>query len=250
MKKPGITGILLLIFFSLSIRGFSQVNTNQKALWYGYTFHVPLTNKWYNETELMERHWVDPLVQSQLFIRTRFLRQISPFFNYGLGGSMFLFHIHPGSNLLNFNLPELRPHGEINLKAEIAGISLNNRLSGELRFFQNTNAEKTITEPGFNFTAARIRYRLQAILPLASLKDEKSLKLKIANEIMAMGGGDLEELAFDQNRVSADLSFSFSPALSMDLGYVNWHQSKTRGGYLDQHILRTVVKHQLKSAKK
>ncbi|GAB2483910.1 DUF2490 domain-containing protein [Algoriphagus taiwanensis] len=250
MKKPGITGILLLLFLSLSFRGFSQEKTNQKALWYGYTFHVPLTNKWYNETEVMERHLVDPLVQSQFFIRTRFHKKISPFLNYGLGGSMFLFHIPTSSDLANFNLPELRPQGELNLHAKVAGISLTNRLRGELRFFQNTNPEYTESEPGFNFTAARIRYRLQAILPLANLKDEKSLKLKIANEIMAMGGGDLEELAFDQNRISADLSFSFSSALSLDLGYVNWHQSKTHGGYLDQHILRTVVKHQLKSAKK
>ena len=87
-------------------------------------------------------------------------------------------------------------------------------------------------------------------MQLASLKDEKSLKLKVADEFMAMGGGDLEELAFDQNRVSPDLSFSFSPELSLDLGYVNRYQSKTRGGYLDQHILKMVVKHQLKSAKK
>lgn len=86
---------------------------------------------------------------------------------------MFLFHIHTDSNLLNFNLPELRPQGELNLKAEIAGISLNNRLSGELRFYLNMNTENTVTELGLNFTATRIRYQLQAILQLASLKDEK-----------------------------------------------------------------------------
>lgn len=38
---------------------------------------------------------------------------------------------------------------------------------------------------------------------------------------MTMGGGDLEELALDQNQFSADLSFSFYPVLSLDLGYLN-----------------------------
>lgn len=248
MRSPRLTLLILLLFTTLE--SLAQESSDQKSLWYGYTLQAPLSNKWFNETELMERHLVGPFLQSQFFIRTRFHKKVTPFFNYGLGGSMFLFHIPTGSDLSNFNLPELRPQGELNLRSKVAGISVNNRLRGELRFFQNTNTEYTASEPGFNFTAARIRYRLQAILPLANLKDEKSLKLKIANEIMAMGGGDLEELAFDQNRISADLSFSFSPALSLDLGYVNWHQSRTHGGYLDQHILRTVVKHQLKSAKK
>jgi hypothetical protein len=251
MKKPAITTTLVAILLSMiSFLGYSQENEIKKALWYGYIVKVPVSSRWYNETEVMERHFIDPFLQSQFLVRTRFHKEISGKSNFGFGGSVFLFYVPQTSYQSSFTLPELRPHGEYNFKANLGPVDLENRLRGELRFFKNTNEPKTELENGFHFGAARFRYRLQAVLPIAKISEKKSLKFKLADELMAMVGGTVDGLSFDQNRISADFSISFSPLLSLDLGYVNWFQSKPSGGYLEQHILRTVLKHQLHASKK
>lgn len=243
---------LLLLFF-LALPAFytpavGQNSTNQ-ALWYGYTINADLSKKWFNETELMERHLVNPFEQSQFLIRTRFHKRISPRMNYGLGGSIFLFHKNGSINQPSFTQPELRPHGEFNFKTSISSMEIENRIRGELRYFQNTNMTNTDLIEGYHFAAARLRYRLQAIFSLAKISDNKSLKLKVADELMAMAGGKMNQFTFDQNRISADLSLEVSKKISFDFGYVNWFQAKPSGGFLEQHILRTVVKHQLSSTK-
>lgn len=248
--KPKITSLLSILFIFLVVPPLAKAQkvTNQ-ALWYGYTFGTTINSKWSNETELMERHLINPFQQSQFLIRTRFHKTVTAQSNIGLGGSVFFFHI-PTSHLQSaFTLPEIRPHGEYNFKANLGPIDLENRLRGELRFFQNTNEQKTELKDGYHFATTRVRYRLQAMLPIARFSEKKSLKLKVANEFMAMAGGTYQKLTFDQNRISTDLSMSFSPQLSLDLGFVNWYQAKSSGGHLEQHLLRTVIKHQLKSNK-
>lgn len=235
--------ILLVHFYTQT----AAQTVSQQAIWYGYNIRSSLTEKWYNETELMERHLINPFLQSQFFVRTRFHKNLNPNTNYGLGGSVFLFHHSVKSK---FNQPEFRPHGELNLRAKMGTMNLENRFRGELRFFQNIDQQTEQLENGHHFAAARFRYRLQALFSILQWSKTKSLNFKVANEIMAMAGGQVNQMTFDQNRISADLSIRFSPQMSLDLGYVNWHQARTQGGYLDQHILRTVIKHQLGTSKK
>ncbi len=40
------------------------------------------------------------------------------------------------------------------------------RYRAETRFFQNTNQEKTELEAGFCYGNVRLRYRLQAVIPI------------------------------------------------------------------------------------
>lgn len=244
--------LLLLITFlgwNSAISALGQVQTKQ-LLWYGYTFSADLGPRWFLETEIMERHLVNPLEQSQFLIRTRFHKKLTQKMNVGFGGSLFLFH-KPGSNThLSFTQPELRPHGEVNLRSSLGSVAIENRWRGEFRFFQNTNFPVTELQEGFHYSAARFRYRLQAIVSLAKFAETKILRLKLANEVMAMAGGRMERITFDQNRISADLSVDISPKISLDLGYVNWYQAKSTGGFLEQHIFRSVLKHQLTPAKR
>jgi hypothetical protein len=65
-----------------------------------------------------------------------------------------------------------------------------------------------------------------------------------------MAGGKMNQITFDQNRISADLSMEVSKKISFDFGYVNWFQAKSTGGFLEQHIFRTILKHQLGSSKR
>lgn len=239
----------LLLLWKSTYLAFSQVETKQ-LLWYGYMFSADLSPKWFHETEVMERHTINPFEQSQFLIRTRFHKKLTQKMNVGFGGSLFLFH-KPGSNThLSFTQPELRPHGEVNLRSSLGSVAIENRWRGEFRFFQNTNFPVTELQEGFHYSAARFRYRLQAIVSLAKFAETKILRLKLANEVMAMAGGRMVRITFDQNRISADLSMDISPKISLDLGYVNWYLAKSTGGFLEQHIFRSVLKHQLTPAKR
>jgi hypothetical protein len=80
---------------------------------------------------------------------------------------------------------------------------------------------------------------------LAKPWGEKTLNLKLAEEIMGMIGGDYSEFTFDQNRISADLSLELSRNIQLELGYVYLHQARNSGGFLDQHIFRTYLRHTL-----
>lgn len=239
----------LLLLWKSTYLAFSQVETKQ-LLWYGYMFSADLSPKWFHETEVMERHTINPFEQSQFLIRTRFHKKLSQKINNGLGGSVFLFHKSNSLGQNPFTQPELRPHGELNFKTSLGFMEIENRIRGELRYFHNTNLVKSELTEGYHFAATRLRYRIQAIFSLAKFSDGKSLKLKAADELMVMAGGKMDQLTFDQNRISADLSMEVSKKISLDFGYVNWFQSKSTGGYLEQHILRTILKHQLGSSKR
>lgn len=249
MKSKTI--LFLFSFFQLLNSTFPVFGQDQirKQLWYGYAFSTDFSPSWFNETELMERHTVNPFEQSQFLIRTRFHKKINPKINVGLGGSLFLFHRQNSKTLPSFSQPELRPHGEFNLRTSIGPLNFENRWRGELRYFQNTNLLGTELQEGYHFAAVRFRYRLQAIIPVAILAETKALKLKLADEVMAMAGGKINQITFDQNRISIDFSMDISSKISLDLGYVNWYQANSSGGFLKQHIVRTVLKHQLTLSK-
>lgn len=239
----------LLLLWKSTYSAFSQVETKQ-LLWYGYTFSADLSPRWFHETEVMERHTINPFEQSQFLIRTRFHKKLNQKMNLGFGGSLFLFHKQGSNTQPPFTQPELRPHGEFNLRSSLGSVAIENRWRGELRFFQNINLPMTELQEGYHYSAARFRYKLQTIFSLAKLAETKTLRLKLANEVMAVAGGRMEKITFDQNRISADLSMEISSKISLDLGYVNWYQAKSSGGFLEQHIVRSVLKHQLSSSKR
>jgi hypothetical protein len=248
--KPYIQLILVCLFVLLiGVNPIKGQDIPQRLIWYGYTLNVNLSPEWVNETEFMERHFVNPFEQSQFLVRTRFHKKVSEKMNYGLGGSLFLFHKSGSKDYQAFTQPEFRPHSELNFRTGIGQLAFENRFRGELRYFQNLHSSKKELSDGYHFSAARFRYRLQAIFPLLIFSGEKSLKLKLADEFMAMAGGRVKQVSFDQNRISADLSIDFSSRITLDFGYVNWFQSKSTGGYLEQHIFRTVLKHQLNFTK-
>lgn len=225
-------------------------DTNKTAIWYGYFFTIPVDKKWYVVTEIQERHFVAPFSQNQFLVRTRLHRILGKNWDASTGSSIFLIHRKGSFENDDFNRPELRPHLELSYKSNLNFITLEQRLRAEARFFQNLNQTRDGLGEGFSFQAFRFRYRLQAAIPIAKIKGEKSMKLKIADEVMGQTGGDFEGLTFDQNRISADLSFEVTSNLLVEVGYVYWHQSLPSAGYLDQHIFRTYLRHRIDLSKK
>lgn len=250
MKIP----LILFAFVFLSVSSFQNrvlaQTTSQTALWYGYFFTIPLNQSWYTVTEIQERLTVNPLQQNQFLVRTRLHRTIGRVWDLSAGMSLFLHHRSANQELGEFEWPEIRPHLEATLKTKLGKIPLDHRVRGEARFYKNLNTETGLPDEGMFFRGFRARYRIQATFPLAELPKGRSLHFKLADEVMAMAGGEIGAVAWDQNRITGDFSLGFSPNLQLELGYVYWHQKRESGGFLDQHIIRTVVRQRLDFSKK
>lgn len=247
-KKFRFLLFLASCFIGFGFSSFGQ-SIKEQAVWYGYFFTIPLSQKWHNVTEFQERHLVRPLQQNQLMVRTRFHRNLGKSLDASTGLSLFLHHRIGTLENDDINWPEIRPHFDITLKTKLRKLTLDQRFRGEMRFFQNFNPNHEGLQEGFFFRAFRNRYRLQASILLAKLWGEKIVNLKLAEEIMGKVGGSYSGITFDQNRVSADFSLELSRNIQLELGYVYWHQASNSGGFLDQHIFRTYLRHTLDFAK-
>lgn len=249
--KVQLAPLALFLFTILSVSNSLRAqDITKSSLWYGYFFTIPVDQNWYTVTEIQERHFVAPFSQNQFLVRTRLHRTWGKNWDASTGFSLFLNHREGSSENDNFNWPELRPHLDITLKSQINRITMEQRTRVEARFFQNLDPTSDGLAEGFFFRTFRFRYRLQGTIPIAKIKGEKPLKLKIADEIMGQAGGELENLTFDQNRISADVSFDLFPNFQVEMGYVFWHQAIPSGGYLDQHIFRTYLRHRIDLSRK
>ena len=241
-----VVGFLILLNLFLPLVGEAQRQvTQQESLWWGYFFTVPINETWYNFTEIQERHFVSPVFQNQFLIRTRFHRHIGEKWDGSFGMALFL-NNRPGDDVQeDFTQPELRPHVEMEYKTVLGKLGFEHRFRSEVRFFKELNDSKTGLGETYDLTTFRFRYRIQFSILLKKLDENRSIKLKFGDEIMVMAGGKLGPMVFDQNRIYADLSFELNPALTLELGYVNWFQSDQTGGFLERHIIRTTLRHEL-----
>jgi hypothetical protein len=241
MKPPRL--ILFLCFWaSVPFLTLAQ-HPKQQVIWYGYFITLPISENWYNVTEIQNRQLILPFQQSQFLIRTRFHRSWSSKWDTSIGFSTF-FH-HRERPLINddFNWPEGRPHLDITYKSKLGLLAIEHRIRGEARFYQRLSPKNELDE-GFFFLGFRYRYRFQMSIPLA-----KAFQLKLANELMAMSAGTTGGLTFDQNRVYSDLVYAISPQLQLELGYIHLFQQTGKEQFLRQDILRINLRHQLKKRK-
>lgn len=247
MKPKNLFLFLTIILIAPLIS--SAQHTRQEVIWYGYFLTIPISETWYNVTEIQERHLIRPFQQSQFLVRTRFHKAWTKNWDTSVGFSAFLHHRQRPFVDDDFNWPEWRPHADITWKSKYQQLQIDQRIRGEARFYQRLDSSEQELESGFFFRGFRYRYRLQLSIPIASNYLSKSLQLKLANETMGMSGEKTGEFTFDQNRISADISYAVSPGVNLELGYIFLHQSIGSGRYLIQDILRITVRHQLKKRK-
>lgn len=239
--KPLIT-LLLCLILSVPFDSIAQ-KSRQEVIWYGYFFTIPFSDKWYNVTEIQERHLIRPFQQSQFLVRTRFHRHWSENWDTSVGFSTFFHHRERPFVNDDFNWPEFRPHLDVTFKSKITRVGVEQRLRGEARYYQRLSPKNELSE-GIFFRGFRYRYRLQVNFPL-----KKSLQLKLSNEFMAMSGGTTGDLVYDQNRIIGDLVYSVSPLIQIELGYIHLHQQVRTGEFLRQNILKINLRHQLQKRK-
>lgn len=237
----------LCIFF-ISVDMLAQKSiTNQNLIWYGYFQTLQFSPKWYWQTEIQERHFVNPSTQHQFIVRGHLHKILgNSGWETSIGMCLFLQNPNDPKAVNKLTVPELRPHIEFAKKQKFKFLTLDHRYKLEARFFHNTNAAKTDLENGYNFGNYRFRYRLQASILAWQIDETRALKLKVSDEIHLNMGSKIVKNVFDQNRIYAGLSIDILPDLTFDVGYLNWFQQSAIGNFFNRDILRLTVFHKIK----
>ncbi|WP_419211881.1 DUF2490 domain-containing protein [Maribacter sp. X9] len=202
---------------------FSQENTylpngeNELGSWFMYFGTNTIAEKWSIHTEAQLRYYETPSNFNQLLLRTGI--------NYHInsnaivtGGYAFIetdptftdYDVISGDILINNNsISEHRIFEQFILKNKVWEFYFEHRYRLEQRFIQNNYF-------GTNDTQHRARYRLQVSLPLTDI-----FFLNFYDEIFL----NLQNQAFDQNRLYAALGINVTENLSVQLGYLKNHFS-------------------------
>jgi hypothetical protein len=134
---------------------------------------------------------------------------------------------------------ELRPVIEASYEQPIGKLFLQGRVRSDYRFFQVDPEQSVFKESLF---VMRMRFRLQARIPL--IKDEENTKLtvRIADEIMIND----RENTYDQNRVYVTFEYLLNKKLSLESGWLYIHQQRFgRDEYFERNVARFAILHKI-----
>ena len=255
MKKSRVfsyfSSFALVIFFTTFVlftnNSFAQKTvTEQDLVWYSLVSTFNMSENWYFQNELHERHFISPNVQHQSLIRAHIHRKLGMSgWESSVGACYFLQNSNDPYSKINLTIPEFRPHFELAYKQKLDHLSFDHRYQVEARYFHNLDQTKTELDDGFSFGNYRFRYRLQATLPIYKISENRSLKIKVSDEIFINTGSSIVKNPFDQNRVYAGLNYDLLPNLGIEVGYLNWFQQTQSGSFYDRDIFRFVIFHSI-----
>ncbi|MFY8004208.1 MAG: DUF2490 domain-containing protein [Chitinophagaceae bacterium] len=245
--------ILCFLFCLLFNTSIAQKNSIQQGLfWYGIFTTVEINKNWYFQNEIQERHFVAPqLAQHQFILRSHIHRKLgNSGWEISAGACLFLHNPNNPSQQNPLTVPEIRPHIETAFSHNWHKIAIDHRLRAEMRFFHQTNTNRTELEDGYMFTNYRFRYKLQASFPIVAFNESQNLKLKLSNEIHLNADSRTGLSLFDQNRIYVGINYSFHPLANIEIGYLNWYQQSINQQYFNRDILRFTLYHKIPRKKK
>ncbi len=223
-----------------------QQTTHQKLIWYGYYINLKIDDKWYIQSEIQERHFIDPFAQHQSLIRTHLHRILGASgWETCAGLAFFMQHSNDPYKTSTLTVPELRPHIEFAYKQKWKSITFDHRYRAEARFYHHVNEDKTDLEKGYEFSNFRFRYKLQVSIPLWKMDDKRSLKLKVSDEIHLNTIRGKVENVFDQNRIYLGINIDILPNLSFETGYMKFFQQRPSDDYFSRDVLNFTVNHRI-----
>ncbi|MCU0434597.1 MAG: DUF2490 domain-containing protein [Bacteroidia bacterium] len=242
-----------LISLCIVTAGFAQPQTtyHQQLIWYCWFETITLSNRWYIQAEVQERHFINPFAPHQFLLRAHLHRTWEKTGWEASAGFCSFFH---NPNLpdaaVKLTVPELRPHAEAACRHSFGRLSCEHRLRTEARFFHHVNAAGNALAEDYYFSAFRFRYRLQFTYPLFRINNSHEVKLKLSNEYHLQAGGETGEPDFDQNRLYGGLSMAVTPSLTIDAGYMHWYQHRQPDVIFNRDIIRFTVFHRINAGRK
>ncbi|MHA8109230.1 DUF2490 domain-containing protein [Aquirufa sp. A-Brett2-W8] len=212
----------------------------QSQIWYGYYVSFPINNQWYVQGEVHTRHFVDPLVHHQNAFRAHVHLTIGDRWDFSAGTALFLNTPNDPRSTSRLAIPEYRPHVDIAYRHNWHSIRIDHRFRSEMRFNRETNVSRTELTDAVSFNNYRLRYRIQALVPLF-----KSIQGKVNTEILLNAGQENPANTLDQHRMFAGLSIPLRDNLTVDVGYLHAFQQRPNLNYYDRSILSIMVYHRL-----
>lgn len=236
--------ISLLLFLLFSTKAQKSI-TRQQLVWYYYNQTFLLNDKYYLQTELHERRFIDPDVQFQSLARTHLHRILGNGWETSVGVAVSLQNPNNPFASVKLTVPEFRPHIEFDYNQKMDYLTLDHRYRAEARYFRNSNSANTALEEGVDFANYRFRYRLQATIPLWKFSNNRALKVKFGDEIMLNAGSRIITNVCDQNRITGSLSMDLLANFNLELGYLHLFQQRSNGAFYERDILLCTVSHKI-----
>jgi len=229
--------ILLIAFTFLTLSSHCQTIT-QSAYWLRYQNQMHLSPHVLWNTEIDNRRFISPDAQLQLIIHSRLHRKLG-LFDVGGGMTLSWAYAQRPSNTISHPTFEIRPVLEASYEKPKEKLSIQHRLRLDNRFIEEDRLDGL--DQDYEYTA-RLRYRVQARIPIIKKEKSGSISARFANEVMV----NHRKTFFDQNRIYATLDFTISRALSIEGGYIYIHQQRFgRDEYFHRHVLRFSVLHRM-----
>ncbi|MCB0550750.1 MAG: DUF2490 domain-containing protein [Phaeodactylibacter sp.] len=250
------TRSLLCALFSLflSTCAFTQKErrfTHQDLGWFRLYHHTNFGTQWLWRCEVEERSFIFPQAQHQFMVRNHLSHNLGSGWSAALGFTYFIQTLPQDPDAItSYSRPELRPQQELAHRRQLSGrFSLSQRYWLEERLQQNIDADGQ-RHAGYQFSL-RFRYLLQGQLTLISRPTSKGrLHLNVFDEAF-FNLGETGPTPFSLNLLGASLSYGLTPALGLEVGYINWFQPRNiAGAYYQRDIVRVTVHHYWKVRRK
>lgn len=205
--------------------------------WFRYYNQAQLTEKLILHTELDERRRLDPWSQAQFFTHVHLHYRVNSWLDVAAGMNYNL------STLTTTNLvvEEWRPWQEVSLFKNLGkDVLFQFRYRLDERFIHRN--DKQVLLDGYHFNW-RHRFRIQFSKPIAQFDNNKTLTLKLSDEVMLNSGDVLS--VFDQNRIFAALEMKLNNHWSIESGYLNLIQQVSDDVFSERHVIRTTLYHRI-----
>ena len=242
-----VLGLVVLVLFSFSSFGQALQKTiiKQSLSSFAYSTTFELSPKWNLNTEFQERIFLDPVRQSQLFVKSQV--NFSPLKDLTFGTGFAYYLNSPGDPEFasSFKVPEIRLNHELGYRHKFKNLIIGHRYRMEERFIRKRLNDALID--GYRFVE-RLSYMvsLECNLVRSKTKDH-NLSLKLSDGIYINSNGGIIYNTFDQNRFYAGLNYQLIKNLSVELGYINMFQQRISGDeYLNRNIASLAISHRIK----
>lgn len=236
---------LLLLSYSVSGQDLKKTITKQNLAVAGYSADFELSPRLSVSAEIQERIYIDPVRQSQMFVKTHVAFEISKNFTFGNGIAYYLNTPIDPQIPGSFKIPEIRLNHDLKYRHNLKSIGVGHRYRMEERFIRKRLDDSLIN--GYRFVE-RISYMLSLEYKLLKSKNhEHDLHLKLSDGVYINTTKGTIYNAFDQNRFYAGLNYRVVKNMDVELGYTKNYQQRISGvEYLNRNIASLAISHSIK----
>jgi hypothetical protein len=235
VRTISLIGIILI---SPGVSHSQHSTISQGLYWLRYQAQFSFSPSLYWTNEGDNRRFFSPDVENQLIFHSR-LHYKTGRWDFAGGLTLSFAYAQLPEQGYKTATTELRPVAELTHEFTLKKFTLQNRLRVDNRFFE-VSEETSIWED--SRYVLRLRYRMQAKIPLKKSEEIDMVILRLAEEIMV---NDRENF-FDQNRIYVTSEFYLSKRFSLETGYIYIYQQRFgTENFFSRHVLRFSVFHRI-----